>query len=633
MKTTKDSLLIGFETHSTEKIDSIPVRFSRVWMLVMLGLSGWLLCAARATDIAPPGGAVTVTDSATSVVLDNGIVTVAIAKRSGNILTLEYRGISLLESPGYLNWHAGDEDADFKDHHSTYGRIAAGEFQLKVDPASNDGALAEVCITARQQGENLPFDLELHYVLRRGDSGFYAFVVFAHEPDYPPAKLTQIRLLFRLKDEVFDFIAIDDQRQRVMPPSDTPVKPLEPKESLLVTAGPFKGQIFDKYHNFADAGEHFVHGWIGQNKKIGCWVVAGTTEDQNGGPTKQINTAHFGRILMKIFSCTHYGAAPVEIGAESWRKIYGPCMIYLNSGGNAEELWADAKKKAEAERQAWPHAWMDHPLYPLAAERGAVTGRIAIQDPQDPAASAANAWVGLAAPTSDWQQQSNGYQFWVRADPQGRFTIPHVRPGSYALYVFADGVMGEFRTANLMVEKGRTVDTGTLKIAPVRYGRQLWQIGTPDRTAKEFRHGDDYRQWGLWRKYPEEFPRGVNFVIGRSQERTDWNYAQPTVLTGRKPEGTAWRVLFNLEARPKKGRATLRVALAGATKADLAVAINGETIGRILTEKDSAMIRAGIHGQYLLRNFSFDAKLLKKGQNQLTLTQQVRRQRADQCHV
>jgi rhamnogalacturonan endolyase len=600
------------------------MRIPIAWLMAAIVLSGVFLGRGAAAEPAPTGRAVTVTDKTTSVILDNGIVAVEIAKASGNVLALGYQGRSLLAGPGYLNWHAGDEDTDFDDHNSTYGRINNGRFSLKADPAANGGALAEICIARPHDNQNMPFDLELHYVLRQGDSGFYAFVVFNHEKGYPAAKITQIRLLFRLKDELFNYVAIDDQRRHVMPPSDAPTKALGPKESLQITAGPFKGTIVDKYHDFVDAGEHYVHGWIGTEQKIGCWVIAGSTEDQNGGPTKQYNTAHFGRVLMKIFSCTHYGAAAVEVGSEEWRKLYGPCLIYLNSGGGADELWADAKAKAAAERAAWPFAWMNQPLYPLAADRGAVAGQIQIKDPQDPAASAANAWVGLAAPKPDWQQQSNGYQFWVRADQDGRFTIPHVRPGTYTLYTFVDGVMDEFRCDNLTVVKGRSLNIGVLNYTAARHGRQLWQIGTPDRTAKEFRHGDDYREWGLWLKYPEEFPHDVSFTIGKSNERTDWNYAQPTVKTTRKPAGTQWNILFNLEAAPKQGRATLRLALAGATNADLVVLVNGKAIGEISTGKDSAMIRAGIHGQYLERDLPFDAALLKRGSNRVTLDQRAR---------
>ncbi|HVS54290.1 MAG TPA: polysaccharide lyase family protein [Opitutaceae bacterium] len=597
------------------------MRIRRVWFGTGFVLAATVMRLAAA-ELATPAS-VTLTEKSASVVLANGIATVEIAKSSGNVLALEYQGRSLLAGPGYLNWHAGDEDTDFDDHNSTYGRITHGQFAIKTDPAANGGALAEVVVTRAHDAQELPFDLELHYVLRRGDAGFYAFVVFNHEKGYAPAKITQIRLLFRLKDEWFNFVAIDEQRRHLMPPSDTPTHPLGPKESLQITSGPFKGTIVDKYHDFVDAGEHFVHGWIGTESKLGCWIVAGSTEDQNGGPTKQYNTAHFGRVLMKIFSCTHYGAAPVEVGAEAWRKIYGPCFVYLNSGGSADELWADAKAKADAERAAWPYAWLEHPLYPLAAGRGAVSGQIKIEDPQDAAASAANAWVGLAAAQPDWQQQSNGYQFWVRADRDGRFAIPKVRPGTYTLYTFADGVMGQFRRDNVTVTPGRTLEIGVLRCTPARHGRQLWQIGTPDRTAREFRHGDDFREWGLWLKYPEEFPHGVNFVVGTSSERTDWNYAQPTVKGARKPAGTQWNILFDLAAAPKKGRATLRLALAGATNADLVVFVNGRSIGEITTGKDSAMIRAGIHGQYLERDLAFAATLLKGGANRITLDQRA----------
>jgi rhamnogalacturonan endolyase len=597
----------------------VVVGLVAIWC--WLGVAGTRLFAAQATPDAP---AVTIADKPASVVLANGLVAVEIAKASGNVLALKFGGRSLLASPGYLNWHAGDDDTDFDDHNSTYGRITQGRFELTTDPAANGGELAEITIAHRHDDDALPFDLELHYVLRRGQPGFYAFVVFNHPKDYPAGKITQTRLLLRLKDDVFDYVAIDDERRRLMPPSNTPTRALGPKESMQVTAGPFKGMIVDKYHDFVDAGEHFVHGWIGTETNVGCWVISGSTEDQNGGPTKQHNTAHFGRVLMKIFSCTHYGAAPVEVGTEEWRKLYGPCFIYLNSGRSPDELWADAKATAAAERTSWPYAWLNHPLYPLAPERGAVAGQIRIVDPQDPSASGANAWVGLAAPRPDWQQQSNGYQFWVRADAEGRFAIPQVRPGNYTLYTFVAGVMDEFRRDGVRVEKGATVELGTLDCTPVRHGRQLWQIGTPDRTAREFRHGDDFRQWGLWLKYPEEFPRDVHFTIGKSNERTDWNYAQPTVKTARKPAGTAWTIDFDLPQAPKKGRATLRLALAGATNAELVVLVNGRAIGTITTGKDSAMIRAGIHGQYLERDLPFDAGLLKRGGNRITLDQRAR---------
>lgn len=597
--------------------------FQYTTRLFILFFWAFIFSPIFADEIAPEPTGVTIADKLDRVTLSNGIISAEIDKSTGNILAVVYQGTSVLASPAYLNWHAGDEDTDFKDHQSTYGKIKAGRFNVVVDPKTNNGESAEVSITQTPSDASQPFGLELHYVLRRGVSGLYAFVVFSHEQGRPGGEISQIRWLFRLKDDVFDFMAIDDQRRRAMPPSNTPTKALGPKESLIVTAGPFTGTMVDKYHDFADAGEHFVHGWLGREKQIGCWIVSASTEDQNGGPTKQYNTAHFGRILMKIFSCSHYGAGNVAVGSEEWRKIYGPCLLYFNSGKNADGLWADAKAKAEAERSAWPFAWMRHPLYPLAADRVLVSGNLILNDPQDPSASPANAWVGLAAPAPDWQQQSNNYQYWVRADSEGGFTIPNVRPGNYTLYAFVDGVLDEFRRDNVVVTKTQNLALPPLAWTPRRHGRQLWQIGTPDRTAKEYRHGDDYRQWGLWLRYPKEFPNDVNFVIGQSHERTDWNYAQVNVGQGKSAIGTKWTVSFDLAAPPKRGTAVLSIALAAATKADLEIVMNGRTIGQIKTGHDSAMVRAGIHGQYSLTQIRFNATLFKKGKNQLTLTQRA----------
>lgn len=188
------------------------------FLALIVIMSGLLVTRMAAAEPAGAGRAVTVTNKTASVVLDNGIVAVEIARDSGNVLALRYQDRSLLASTGYLNWHAGDEeDTDFDDHNSTYGRITKGRFSVKTDPASNGGVLAEICIARSHDAQNLPFDLEGHYALRRGDSGFYAFVVFNHEKGYPVAKISQIRLLFRLKDELFNVVAIDDQRRHATP--------------------------------------------------------------------------------------------------------------------------------------------------------------------------------------------------------------------------------------------------------------------------------------------------------------------------------------------------------------------------------------------------------------------------------
>jgi rhamnogalacturonan endolyase len=229
--------------------------------------------------------------------------------------------------------------------------------------------------------------------------------------------------------------------------------------------------------------------------------------------------------------------------------------------------------------------------------------------------------VGLAAKSPDWQQQSDGYQFWARAGRDGRFTIPAVRAGHYTLYSFVDGVMDQYRRDGIDVNPGSTVALGDVNWQPVRYGKQIWQIGTPDRTAREFKHGDDYRQWGLWQKFPVDFPQGVNFIIGKSKERDDWNYAQVNVQKDGQWVGTTWNILFDQPGGQSSGTGILRLAMASTHNAKLTISLNDQAIDSFRTAGDNAMIRAGIHGQYSEQDTFFDASLLHAGRNKFSLTQ------------
>jgi rhamnogalacturonan endolyase len=55
-------------------------------------------------------------------------------------------------------------------------------------------------------------------------------------------------------------------------------------------------------------------------------------------------------------------------------------------------------------------------------------------------------------------------------------------------------VLGEFSRPDVTVAAGQTADLGRLEWKTVRHGRQLWEVGVPNRSAEEFRHGDHYWQ-------------------------------------------------------------------------------------------------------------------------------------------
>jgi rhamnogalacturonan endolyase len=210
------------------------------------------------------------------------------------------------------------------------------------------------------------------------------------------------------------------------------------------------------------------------------------------------------------------------------------------------------------------------------------------------------------------------YQFWTRGDAQGAFKIENVRPGTYTLHIIADGVPGEFTRSNVVVAAGQNLALGALRWQPVHYGRPLWQIGVPNRSAEEFLHGDHYWQWGLYYQYTNDFPNDVNYIIGQSDYHKDWNYAEVPRGRGR---GTTWSIHFAFHGAPR-GRATLRLGLAAATaRGGIQVTVNGQSAGGTGPIADTATIRRdGIRGYWSERDVAFDGALLKDGENILQLS-------------
>ena len=171
---------------------------------------------------------------------------------------------------------------------------------------------------------------------------------------------------------------------------------------------------------------------------------------------------------------------------------------------------------------------------------------------------------------------------------------------------------------------GAPLDLGSLNWIPQRYGRQLWDIGIPDRTAGEFLHGDHYYQWGLYNQYPKDFPNDVNYVIGVSDYHRDWNYAQVPRAADNTGTGigaaTTWTIRFVLPNAPK-GRAILRLSLAGSSAKRISVGVNGAPAGDTGPLEDTATIRRDADRGYWREVYvPFDAALMKAGDNAMTLT-------------
>lgn len=355
----------------------------------------------------------------------------------------------------------------------------------------------------------------------------------------------------------------------------------------------------------------------------------GSHEFFNDGPTKQDLTSA-DRIIHVHFGMNHYNGSTTELSSgEPWRKMWGPFLLYLNtSPAGADACWADAKMRAQTEQAAWPYSWLTTTdEYPVAAARGSVAGQLSINEPLRPGVSSAGAWLGLAQPDAsrNWQFESKRYQFWTRADAAGNFVIPNVRAGTYTLYAFTPGAVGEYvRSEPVTVTPGSTKSLGTLVWRVWHPGESIaWEVGIPDRTASKFWHGDDYFQPFLWQQFADEFPNPLEFTIGYSDPRTDWNYVHSCY----PPDWTPWpwRINFALANLPATGNATLTLAFASANSARVDVYVNNAAnpIARVYPSVSggNALVREGIHAKYCVEYVPVPLALLGVGANSITLVQ------------
>jgi rhamnogalacturonan endolyase len=609
-----------------------------------------LLAPAAARAAAP----VTLTDSGDTYTLSNGILTARINQRSGGLRSLSYNGLNMLAGDGGID----SRDGGFWSHSAASPGTA---HSVTIDPKATDGRRAEVSVrgdcggrpAGAGPGGSAIADIECRYALAAGDSALYLYTVWHHKPAYPATNVGEARFCAKLNDAVFDWMTVDPRRNMEMITAydwDHGVV-ANGKEMRRMTTGIMKGQVEHKYDYSANQFDTLAWGWSSTSKKVGLWFVNPTVEYLSCGPTKYELSAHrdatftnsltapAAPCLLNYWRSSHYGGSVLAVNeGEDWTKVVGPFLIYCNDAPTHDAGYHDALARSTRETAAWPYDWVNGVDYPHKDQRAAVTGQLVLTDPQAPGQKLDHTLVGLSAPAYtveggrggnhpvDWDSDAKHYEFWVRGTADGRFNIPNVRPGTYTLHALADGVMGEFAKADVTVAPGQPLDLGTLHWTPVRFGKQLWDIGIPNRTGSEFFKGDDYFHWGMYLKYAELFPHDVNFTIGKSDYRKDWYFEQvphsPPDNPDAKHPGTAtpWTIHFALPEAPH-GNAILRLAIVGIGTRHIDVAVNGQPAGTVTgLQYNATLNRDGIGGSYVEKDVQFDATMMHAGDNTLTLT-------------
>lgn len=652
----------------------------KLWALALLTCAGYL-CAAS-------GDKVVISEDDSSFTLDNGVISARVSKRSGGLTSLVYEKFGILDqgsgssSGGYWSYDTSRLDRtnrisiDPETNHGRFGEVSvkgvfgghltggvpAADIEIRYALAQGDPGLYAYCIFSHPTNYPATAIGEGRFCAKLNDGIFDWMTVDSNR------NMEAITAYDWDHGTVLNFL-----------------------EARRMNTGRYKGQVEHKYDYTADQFNTPAWGWSSTSRHIGIWFINPSTEYLSGGPTKMELCAHRDctftddpnapapPCLLNYWRSSHYGGSICNIGTnETWTKVVGPFLIYCNSGRSPDAMWKNALQRSKQESLAWPYDWVEGVDYPHRSERATVKGRLILKDPQAPDLQISNLLVGLSAPaytapvvfsrfrhshwneffndgdgetnaegvremrterrynafrrfgfpqTVDWQNDAKHYEFWVRGDSDGNFSIPNVRPGRYTLHAIADGVLGEYVLTNVTVTAGATEDLGQRTWQPLRYGRQLWAIGIPNRSAREFFKGDDYYDWGWYVQYPRLFPRDVNYVVGKSDYRKDWFFEQvphdeDPLDTNAFGQGrsTTWSVTYNLHRAPA-GTAILRLAICGVGARKITVGMNGRQAGTVTDLVYNATInRDGIAGSWSEHDVAFDASLMRAGTNTLALT-------------
>ncbi|XP_029127788.1 probable rhamnogalacturonate lyase C isoform X2 [Cajanus cajan] len=636
------------------------VSFKWFGMAVQFSIIILSACSERrvSTPPLPPPVKLNTQDSH-EVVITNDYVSLNVAKPEGYITGI-FTGINNVLDTGIHTDHRGYFDVVWDDPGKSgkFDRISGTNFSVIVANES----IVEVSFLRTWQtsmkGSCVPINIDQRYIMRRGESGFYSYVIFDRPQGLPAVEVYQIRNVYKLAVNRFSYMAISDTRQRNMP-SLTDRKQgrtLAYPEAVLLTNpndSKFKGEVDDKYQYSSEIKDDRVHGWITQDHFApeGFWIITPSNEFRSAGPVKQDLTCHVGPTVLSMYTSTHYGGKDVTMTfkeGETHKKVFGPIFVYLNSASLKEQfrtLWPDAVRQSSNEVEKWPYDFVGSKDFIPPNQRGTVAGLLQIQDGGGKAQPASNASVGLALPgkAGSWQKECKGYQFWNQTDKNGNFLIKNIVPGDYNLYAWVPGFIGDYMyTTKITIKPGGNINLGSLVYNPPRNGPTLWEIGIPDRSAAEFyipdpnpelinrlysNNGTDkFRQYGLWERYTELYPKqDLVYTVGVSNYHKDWFYAQVTRNVNKTYVPTTWQIKFPLQNIIMGGNYTLQVALASATYSRVEVRFNDPNVklphfstGPI--GDDNAIARHGIHGLYRLYTIVVGSNHLVKGNNTIYLT-------------
>ncbi len=531
----------------------------------------------------------------------------------------------------------------------------------------NGGSYLDWWITTPSNSANA-FTYSEHFIIGPSDSGFHAYFVATHSASDIAGTLGQIQYVFRISQTLFtnthsvnsglNNLGATDIALPAPPVLNTTDPGRQVQDAtvdlhgLPLPAG-FGRQFYTKYDYSSYEYLHQAHGLYGST--YGAWTVIPSTESLAGGPTKQ-DLIFTGNILMMECLSGHLDNALNYVAPQgvASNRLFGPYYFHFNAFENGiatpADMYADALSAASGAL-----AFYDNDT--ILAENGYVSsnarGTVAPSIFGAGTAQPNTSWLILSDDTKNYQYSSSGSQYWAANNSGGTAPLPNVAPGSYRLSGYVLGQWGELRRNAITVAAGQTTNLN-LAFTPENFGiaPPIWTVGTPDRSAHEFLHGedgsgqDDREFWGNW-NYWADFAATNGAVIyyatpvGSTPPTNDlskWNYVQwqsfnpglyagiynpsddttdgykyiaPSYVNPATAQTPPWQIHFTTTAAQQtQGQYVIMSVGLAAAEGSLIVTLNGHQLIWHATKASDPMVRSGLSGTYQSVVFQWDASQL-----------------------
>jgi hypothetical protein len=477
----------------------------------------FLAAAAGMLTTSAPAAQVTVTkNSNTSWTVSNGLITMVFDPSAEDVTSVQL-GSGSGASPNLLGGSTPELDEEFA------GTPFGAGPQTFGSQTNSTSSYQDVWTTTASSGTANPITYSFHYVVFANDPTIYCYEWLSHAATDPATSVGQGQFLFRSNPSLFtnlyqintgpNQLGAANAVTTVGVPSTNPsfptVSAVPGRQVQNVTydltgsgiAGDNGTNYFTKYDY--SVYTQFYQAETMYGSQYAVTEVDPSTDTLTGGPTKQNLAWTDPAILNMEFLSDHYGIDGSGSGAYpgyayyptqgvNTTRLFGPYGFTVSSATaataatinqNAINAIPGDQKEFDTDTQLVASGYVPTTF------RG--TLQVSVSSSVGWSSSAANNTIVLSEPGVNFQESTQGYQYWGQLSAGGSTTITGVAPGTYRLSIYQSGQWGESCYDGVQVVGNKITIPTNATFTPENFGTAppIWTIGTPNRSANEFLNG------------------------------------------------------------------------------------------------------------------------------------------------